>query len=374
MMIQMKTHEIAESKKHKREVKNECEIYQYQQKNLYINLLLEPSLAIERGLFLEDIMVFLMCIDVKIREDDLYDKFFDEEKEFLIMSSTLQYEFLQKKNQLEQWATNFSLREKDQRKRIIANKNKEGEKSKLSTQYGGGITQFINEMVQDLQKVAETKINGLLKTIKRDQMKVEKPVKFYDHKSQKYVTKWVEDRQLLEDHYTPDKMYESNIQWMNKYMPHDMVTENPFTKEDEKKEVNLKELLEQILLNRKLIIKGLFRKLSHKLKDYNGRTQTRMLNDIKVRFQYLFGKHEADSLFQEFISEENFNSKYNNSEKTKSLTKFATLSTWKHSKVNAWSDAEDVCNDHTHHEGEHKEQNPDTRKSRGSKLLASLFM
>ena len=89
-----------------------------------------------------------------------------------------------------QWALNFSLREKDQRKRITMHKN-DHPKSKDC-----GVD--INDWVQAAWKSAQDKIKNLESTIKREQMKIMKPVKFYDYKTMKYTTKWVEDPKLYD--------------------------------------------------------------------------------------------------------------------------------------------------------------------------------
>lgn len=56
----------------------------------------------------------------------------------------------------------------------------------------------INDWVQAADKSAQDKIKNLESTIKREQMKIMKPVKFYDYKTQKYNTKWVEDATLYD--------------------------------------------------------------------------------------------------------------------------------------------------------------------------------
>lgn len=64
-------------------IKTERDKYQFRLKNLYKNLLAEPHMALERGLTLEDIIVFLRAIDVLVSDVDLYPKFFEEEMEYL---------------------------------------------------------------------------------------------------------------------------------------------------------------------------------------------------------------------------------------------------------------------------------------------------
>jgi hypothetical protein len=56
----------------------------------------------------------------------------------------------------------------------------------------------INDWVQAAWKSAQDKIKNLELTIKREQMKIMKPVKFYDYKTQKYTSKWVEDATLYD--------------------------------------------------------------------------------------------------------------------------------------------------------------------------------
>ena len=55
---------------------------------------------------------------------------------------------------------------------------------------------MINDLVHDAWKSAENKIKEMESTIKREQMKIQKPVKIYDNKTMKYTTKWVEDANL----------------------------------------------------------------------------------------------------------------------------------------------------------------------------------
>ena len=178
--IEKKNQEIEEEEKNRVKVKNQKDRFSYQLKHLYTNLLAHPEVAYKRGLYLEDIIVFLMSLEFKLNYQDISQIFLDEEKEYLLNVSEISYGFLSNKDKLNDWCWNFSLRQKDQRKRNATKKTKTKSFQLESISKSYVEKPNVHQIVKNLQKKSEQRIEGLVETLIQNNIREIKPIKVFD--------------------------------------------------------------------------------------------------------------------------------------------------------------------------------------------------
>ena len=166
---------------------NTKKIYKFRLKILYTNFLKEPLLAQQRGLNIEDIIIFQRHIGISVNYSDLWSEFVNEEKEYVMSSTDLKIKWLSLTGKTDECLRCFSLGKTTIKKMIDT-----GFKFKLHDDSNHVSKEFAT-LLNKSAKISEDRIERELKLMKMGNIKTMKPLKAFDIRTGIVTTKWVHD-------------------------------------------------------------------------------------------------------------------------------------------------------------------------------------
>ena len=258
-------------------------------KDLYFNLLNEPQVICEKGLMIEDIVTFLKILGIFVTKPNLYEKFIDEEKEFILKMSDLKLRWLQVSNKMDDWALNFS----DNRKKCRKNAMTINQNSAMNNDNAREnlVLEDFETILKKTIEVAEDKIDQKQTCMRKQNIKISKPIETYDYKNRIMVTKWVQ-----EPNSYAQKLEE--IDQMD-YKPHIQHTE---TKTIEKRG-DVKSHVEEIIILQKELKKEFMESIRKKMQEMHSTQLGENINGLKQRVGLVFGFGESGSDYKNMLSD-----------------------------------------------------------------------
>lgn len=240
-------------------------------KKLYLSLQANPSLCYEKGVVLTDILVFQKIIGVAATTANLYDHFYDLEKDYLMDFSELKFQWLEQSDRTIDFITTFKTRTQLM-KTSHKTSTQRASTGQCKSYKKGDMISFLDTTV----KLAQEKVDQQLTCLKKQNIKITKPIKVYDYKSGIYTIKWIPE----------DNLYAQKLESMNQY--HDEKAIYHLTEEQLGKHERHNKLIDLKLKQQKELKNDLLIKIENKIQSFSG-SYDEYQSALIDRARYLFG-------------------------------------------------------------------------------------